>query len=112
MGESLPRRKNNLTEANIVFSIEQHNGTLYVTLSGEADLFGSSKLRQALVKNLDSVSRIIFDLGGLNFADSYFLRLLIRLRKRLGGVSSVKVRNAKPNIKRIFEVTGLDKVFM
>ncbi len=112
MSESLPRRKADSTEIAVAFDIERRGDTLYIKLAGEADLFGSSKLRQAIVKNMDGVSRIIFDLGELNFADSYFLRLLIRLRKRLGGVSSVKVKNVRPNIKRIFEVTGLDKVFM
>lgn len=108
----LPKNRRDSTEAFVAFDFKRHENTLVVKLSGEADLFGSSKLRQALVKRLDGVNKIVFDLSDLDFADSYFLRLLIRLRKRLGGVSSVKVENAKPNVKRIFEITGLDRVFM
>jgi len=99
-------------EDNLKFEIEKLNNTLVVKLNGEADLVGSSKLRQDLVRKLDGVNKIVFDLEGLNFADSYFLRLLIKLRKRLGGVSSVRVKNVKPNVRKIFEVTSLDKVFI
>ncbi|HZD60051.1 MAG TPA: STAS domain-containing protein [Anaerolineae bacterium] len=112
MASKKPRPKANSTETNIAFTFERNEDTLVVRLAGEADLLGSSALRQALVRKLDGVSNIIFDLGGLEFADSYFLRLLIKLRKRLGGVSSVKVQNVKPNVRRIFEITGLDKLFM
>ncbi|MBE0447420.1 MAG: STAS domain-containing protein [Actinobacteria bacterium] len=103
---------NNAIETNISFGFERKGNTLIVKLTGEADLSGSSALRQALVRKLDGIDNVIFDLGKLEFADSYFLRLLIKLRKRLGGVSSVKVRNAKPNVRRIFEVTNLDKLFI
>jgi len=99
-------------EQNLNFEIKKVNRTLVVKLNGEADLVGSSKLRQDLVRKLDGINKVVFDLEGLRFADSYFLRLLIKLRKRLGGVSSVRVKNVKPNVRKIFEVTSLDKVFM
>lgn len=108
----LPRRDINPLDTNISFEFERHGETLIVRLAGEADLLGSSRLRQAMVRKLNGVNKVIFDLENLKFADSYFLRLLIRLRKKLGGVASVIVENPKPNVKRIFEVTGLDKLFI
>ena len=112
MAEKRLSKKANSVETNIAFEFETKGDTLIVKLAGEADLVGSSKLRQALVRRLDGIHNIVFDLSELNFADSYFLRLLIKLRKRLGGVSSVKLINTRPNIKRILELTGLDKVFL
>lgn len=91
---------------------EREESTLIVKLSGEADLYGSSCLKQGLARKLGRVRKLIFDLEELDFADSYFLRVLLGLRKQLGGVSSVKVINAKPNVSKIFEITGLDKLFM
>lgn len=111
-----PRRQSHQrsspTEINVAYEFERRGDVLLVHLAGEADLSGSSKLRRALSRKLNGVNKVIFDLSKLEFADSYFLRLLIVLRKRLGGVSSVKVENAHPNIQRIFEITGLDKLFM
>jgi anti-anti-sigma factor len=98
-------------ESNIVFEIRREDSKLLVKLSGEADLYGSSKLKRALAPHLENVSQIVFDASDLSFADSYFLRLLIKLRRRLGGVSSVKVVNVQPRVKRNFEITGLDKLF-
>lgn len=108
-----PQRKgSNYIEPNISYKFNRKDDVLVVLLSGEADLTGSFKLKRALTRRLTGVNKVIFDLGNLEFADSYFLRLLINLRKRLGGVSSVRVQNARPNVKRVFEITGLDKLFM
>jgi len=105
-------KKPSPTDLTVAYEFERDDTTLTVRLAGEADLSGSSKLRRALSRRLNGVDKVVFDLSELEFADSYFLRLLIVLRKRLGGVSSVKVENAHPNIRRIFEITGLDKLFM
>lgn len=108
-----PQRKGpNFIESNISFEFNRKGDVLIVSLSGEADLTGSFKLKRSLTRKLVGINKVIFDLGDLDFADSYFLRLLINLRKRLGGVSSVRVQNARPNVKRVFEITGLDKLFM
>lgn len=107
-----PRRNRNSESKHLFFEFERHESTLIVKLSGEADLYGSSSLKQGLARKLGKVRLLIFDLEGLDFADSYFLRVLIGLRKSLGGVSSVKVINAKPHVGRIFEITGLDELFM
>lgn len=107
-----PLQNQNAESKRLFFEFERHDGTLIVKLSGEADLYGSSSLKQSLARKLGKVRLLIFDLEELDFADSYFLRVLIGLRKRLGGVSSVKVINAKPNVRKIFEITGLDELFM
>jgi anti-anti-sigma factor len=108
----MPRRKRDFEREHLSFEIERDNSTLTVKLSGEADLYGSTYLKQGLARKLGRVRKIVFDLEGLDFADSYFLRVLIGLRKRLGGVSSVKVINAKSHVNRIFVITGLDELFM
>ncbi|MDI6715983.1 MAG: STAS domain-containing protein [Actinomycetota bacterium] len=113
--EPLRRRLRSLdpkVEPRIIFGLERKDKTLFVKLAGEADMLGSSKLRSVLVRKLNGVTKVIFDISDLEFADSYFLRLLLKLRKRLGGVSSVKVKNPRPNVKKLFEITGLDKLFL
>lgn len=85
---------------------------LVISLSGEIELFNSSLLKRKLSSEVFDVDEIVFDLAGVEYVDSYFIKLLIHLRKRLGGISSVTVINAKPPVMRIFEVTGLDKLFV
>lgn len=112
MTNKRPKSKTHSVKPNISCDFTRQDDTLIVKVSGEADLSGSSALRISLMRRLGGVNNLIFDLGGLEFADSYFLRLLIKLRRRLGGVSSVKVQNPNPNVRKIFEITGLDKLFM
>ncbi len=96
----------------IVVDFRREGPLLFVNLAGDADLFSSSLLKRRISSEMEGVRMIIFDLADVEFADSYFIRLLIQLIKRLGGVSSVTAINAKPNVKHIFEVTGLDKLFI
>lgn len=99
-------------DANVQISFRRDGSALFVDLAGDADLFSSSVLKRELSEHMNNVTMLIFDLENVEFADSYFIRLLIHLRKRLGGISSVTCVNAKPCVKRIFEVTGLDQLFM
>lgn len=99
-------------DANIKIALRRDGQTLIVHLSGDADLFSSSLLKREISSQMENVQAIVFDLENLDFADSYFIRLLVHLRKRLGGISSVTVVNPKPIVKRVFEVTGLDALFI
>ncbi|MBI4733255.1 MAG: STAS domain-containing protein [Rubrobacteridae bacterium] len=107
-----PKSESEPLDDNIRFEFERQDSTLLIRLYGEADLVGSSKLKQAIAPNLAGVNKAVFDLSEVVYVDSYFLRFLLKLRKRLGNVSSVRVINANPNVTRIFEITGLNKLFM
>jgi anti-sigma B factor antagonist len=84
-----------------------------VTVHGQADLHTASQLRQAMN---DAVERgavsLVVDLGEATFIDSMTLGVLLGTVKRLrpfGG--SLSIACPDPHIRRIFEITLLDRVF-
>jgi anti-sigma B factor antagonist len=99
---------------NFDIKMEEIGGDSYViALSGEVDLYTAPEFKQQL---LDVIGRgakhVVVDLTETTFIDSTTLGVLVggvkRLRPEGGKVSLVC---SDRNITKIFEITGLNKVF-
>ena len=82
-----------------------------VTLSGELDIFKKEKLRDALAQ-AESADVAIIDMTGVTFLDSAALGVLIGFKKRMAErKATVRVVLISLQLRRLFEITGLDRVF-
>jgi anti-sigma B factor antagonist len=84
-----------------------------IALTGEVDLYTCPEFKQELLRVIDDGAMLVaIDLTGTTFVDSTGLGVLLRgverLRKKGGLLTVICV---DPNITKIFEVTGLDRVF-
>ncbi len=84
-----------------------------IDLEGEIDVYTAPDLKQQIINLLDSgVRHVIVNLTNVEYLDSTALGVLIgglkRLRERDGTLDLIC---PNPRIKRIFEITGLDKIF-
>jgi anti-sigma B factor antagonist len=88
-------------------------GVSVVAVQGEADLHTAQELRAAINEAIDrGATSLVVDLSEATFIDSMTLGVLLGAVKRLrpiGGRVSVVCTDA--NIRRIFEITLLDRVF-
>jgi anti-sigma B factor antagonist len=87
--------------------------TSVISLEGEVDVYTAPQLKQQIIDMLDNnITNIIVDITNVEYLDSTALGVLIgglkRLRER-DGVLDLICPN--PRIRRIFEITGLDKIF-
>jgi anti-sigma B factor antagonist len=84
-----------------------------LAVHGEADMQAATELKDRLGEAMsESPSAIVLDLSGATFLDSATLGVLLEARKRLraqGGRFRVVAPRAE--IRRIFELTLLDRVF-
>ena len=84
-----------------------------ITLAGEVDLYTAPEFKQQLLEIIDKGGKnVVVDLSSTTFIDSTTLGVLVgsvkRLRTNDGQLSLV---SAGRNITKIFEITGLDRVF-
>ena len=84
-----------------------------IALSGEVDLYTAPEFKQQLLEVIDQGAKeVIVDLTSTTFIDSTTLGVLVggvkRLRTNEGQLSLVC---SDRNITKIFEITGLDRVF-
>ena len=84
-----------------------------VSVSGESDLYTAPQLKGEVLRLIGAGSnRLVVDLTRTSFVDSATLGVLLGGLKRLrpkGGEIVLVI--ADPNIRKIFEITLLDRVF-
>jgi len=92
---------------------EVDSETHVIELGGEVDLYTAPEFKERLVQLIeDGKKRIVVDLSEATFIDSTTLGVLVGGIKRLrpeGG--SLTLVCSDENITKIFEITGLDRVF-
>jgi len=99
---------------NFDIKTEQINDDSYViSLAGEVDLYTAPEFKQQLLEVIGQGGKqVIVDFTNTTFIDSTTLGVLVggvkRLRTNEGRLSLVC---SDRNITKIFEITGLDKVF-
>jgi anti-sigma B factor antagonist len=85
-------------------------GRTVISVSGEIDLSTVPGLRTEINALITGGARqLLLDLEAVTFMDSSGLNLLVGVVKLLGS-GSVGVISAKPTIRRIFSISGLDQV--
>ena len=87
--------------------------THVIELGGEVDLYTAPEFKERLVQLIESgKTQIVVDLSTATFIDSTTLGVLVggvkRLRPAEGALALVC---SDQNITKIFEITGLDRVF-
>jgi anti-sigma B factor antagonist len=89
------------------------DSTHVIELGGEVDLYTAPEFKERMVELIESGKKqIVVDLSKATFIDSTTLGVLVggvkRLRTNDGQLSLVC---SDRNITKIFEITGLDRVF-
>jgi anti-sigma B factor antagonist len=84
-----------------------------IALTGEVDLYTAPELKHELIRLIDGgATTVVVDLTDTTFIDSTTLGVLVSGLKRVrpkGGAVPLVIRDR--NIRKVFEITGLDRVF-
>ena len=91
-----------------------HEGPWSVTsVVGELDVVGGPELRQHVMAQVgEGSSRLVLDLSGVDFIDSFGLGVIVGALKRTRLLDGdLRVVVPAPRIRRVFEVCDLDRVF-
>jgi anti-sigma B factor antagonist len=98
--------------APVGIDVSRANGAVVVTVSGDADLHSAPELRDRLRTSIADASLVVVDLSGATFLDSMALGVLLAARKNAEEHGKrLEIVAGTPEIRRIFEITMLDRVF-
>jgi anti-sigma B factor antagonist len=98
---------------NFEIKTEKLGDVTVIALAGEVDLYTAPEFKEALLEAIaDGVRTVIVDLTDTTFIDSTTLGVLVGGLKRLRPEDrTLALVCSDQNITKIFEITGLDKVF-
>ncbi|MCX7709832.1 MAG: STAS domain-containing protein [Clostridia bacterium] len=93
---------------------EQSKGVVTISISGEVDIYTSQGLKEKLYQIADTTQLDIkIDCKELNYIDSTGLGIFVGALKRAKqNDKKIYISNLKESIKKLFIITGLDKVFI
>ena len=84
----------------------QENERLTVVLEGRLDTVTAPQLEASLQESIPGITELILDFEKLDYISSAGLRVLLAAQKIMNRQGSMIIRNVKPEIMEIFEVTG------
>jgi anti-sigma B factor antagonist len=94
----------------ITFEITTTDRYAVVAVTGEIDISSAPRMRETIESVVEGgPPQLIVDLGGVEFMDSSGLNTLIAAVRHMGP-ESLRVVATHPHIRRIFSITGTDKV--
>lgn len=84
-----------------------------LSVAGELDVVGAPDLRQHVMAAVRTgTHRLVLDLTGVDFIDSFGLGVLIGALKRVRLLDGdLRLVVPEPRVRRVFEVCDLDRVF-
>lgn len=98
---------------NISSSMDIENDFWNISLQGELDVSTADKLKEYLHSLADKkIIDMKINLTNLEYIDSTGLGVMIGILKKLKiSDKEIYIINPKSNVKKIFTITGLDKIF-
>ena len=93
-------------------SLEREGEILIITLEGpHLDAGRSRELRSELEPLLENGSKVVFDLGRLDFVDSSGLGVILSSLRRVNGEGGdLKLCSVRPEVRSILELVRLHRV--
>jgi anti-anti-sigma factor len=90
------------------FTVTADDGGTTVVLSGDLDIVNRSWLARHLAETMkQQPRRLVFDMTEVGLADTAALRLIVRTGQLLPEGSRPVIRNPRPVVRRILQITGL-----
>ncbi len=100
--------------SELIITAESMGKGTVVFVSGEIDIYTSQQFKEKLYSLVDNSSDdLTIDCSSLNYMDSTGLGIFVgALKKMKSADRDIHIRNIKDNIKKLFIITGLDKLFI
>jgi anti-sigma B factor antagonist len=93
---------------------EETDSFIEIQISGEVDIYNSQKLKDKLYGIAESMKKDLkINCRNLNYIDSTGLGVFVGTLKRAKqNNKQIYITSLKENIKKLFLITGLDKLFI
>lgn len=98
---------------SFAIDVARQGARVEVMLYGELDAYSAPRLREGMSELGEIAGRhVVVDLGGVGFVDSAGLAAIVStLRAVKEADGAVSLRSMSPQLHKLFEITGLSRLF-
>lgn len=90
-------------------NVTENNQALIFQFPARMDTYKSQEMENDLTSQISSSSKkIVFDLEGVMYISSYFLRLCLSTLKSVGN-ERFAIKNVRTDLRKVFAVAGFDQ---
>ncbi len=94
----------------MTISKTHEGGKFSIKIDGRMDTLTAPELEKVLKMELGDASELVIDFADLDYISSAGLRVLLSAQKVMNRQGSMVIRNVKPEVMDIFEVTGFSDI--
>ena len=95
-------------ETNFSIEVEEKNETPIIRVQGEIDIYTCPKLSEQLNILVEKgIKNLLLNLDKVHYIDSTGLGIIAHAARTIGDEGQITIISAKPQIKKIFEISGL-----
>lgn len=100
--------------SELIITEESLENVAKVVISGEVDIYTAQQFKEKLYQIVDNSAKdIVIDCSGLDYIDSTGLGIFVgALKKARLTDRNISLENIRDNIRKLFNITGLDKLFI
>lgn len=92
-----------------MFELKDESGRLTCAFPQRMDTLACQQYERDVHPKVESAGKpVTFDLGGVGYVASSFLRICLRTSQSVGAENLV-ISNCAPEVKKVFKIAGLDK---
>lgn len=90
------------------------NQKCLIAVKGEIDIYSAPAFKESLLKAIGEGGKdMVLECADLSYIDSTGLGILVGALKRIReNDCNIVIKNPKATIRKLFRITGLDKVFI
>jgi anti-anti-sigma factor len=88
----------------------KNDNLLTCVLQGKIDTMNCAVLENEINEQMNGdITAVTFDMGGVDYISSTFLRIVIRLVKALGKEKFI-ISNVQPSVMKVFKISNLAEI--
>lgn len=95
------------------YDMNKKHGELVIDLEGDLDIYSCTDFKETVNNEvIKNPADILIEAKDLDYIDSTGLGVLISIYKHIKESGhNIAIKDLKPNVKKIFLITDLDKIF-
>lgn len=96
------------------FEYNSEEKTIKVVFTGRLDYMAAGELNEIIqsepiMKNRQPEDSLVFDIGGVDYIASSFIRICV-IHAKQSGSNRFSIINCQPFVKKTFKISGLDEI--